>query len=91
MSNGTVKLQAPKGTTQVSVEQQIFNVDADGTVTVPFPFVERLKGHGFVPAPGRVLLVGGGSVSDEEKAELIRKAPLAANQQGPEKEEDKQP
>lgn len=74
MSEGIVKLQAPEGTTQVSVEQQIFNVASDGTVSVPFPFVPKLRELGFRFAAARVQLVGGGSVSPEEQAVLLREA-----------------
>lgn len=51
-----VNMQAPKGTTQVSIEQQVFNVLDNGTVQVPEPFVDTLKDIGFRIVPGRIVV-----------------------------------
>lgn len=49
-----VTMQAPKGTTQVSVEQQNFTIDDYGKINVPEPFVETLKDIGFRIVPARI-------------------------------------
>jgi hypothetical protein len=46
-----VRMLAPDGITQVSVEQQNFKVAKDGFVTVPEPFIARLKDIGFKLGP----------------------------------------
>lgn len=51
-----VNMQAPKGTTQVSVEQQVFDVLENGTVQVPEPFVDALKDIGFRFVPARIVV-----------------------------------
>lgn len=49
-----VKMQAPKDVTQISVEQQVFNVDDNGSIQVPDPFVDTLRDIGFRIIPGRI-------------------------------------
>lgn len=46
-----VKMYAPKGITQVTVEQQNFKVDKDNSVTVPDNFVPKLRDIGFKVGP----------------------------------------
>lgn len=45
-----VKMKAPAGVTQVSVEQQIFKTDKSGNVTIPEVFIDRLTDIGFKPS-----------------------------------------
>lgn len=51
-----VNMQAPKDVTQISVEQQVFNVDANGRVQVPEPFVDTLRDVGFRILPARIVV-----------------------------------
>lgn len=46
-----VRMLAPEGVTQVSVEQQNFQVDKEGFVTVPEPFIPKLRDIGFKTGP----------------------------------------
>jgi hypothetical protein len=59
---------APKGTTQVSVEQQVFAVDAAGMVKVPDNFVAKLKDIGFKEVAQRI------AVTPEAAAEIASAA-----------------
>jgi hypothetical protein len=47
-------MRAPQGVTQVSVEQQNFQVKPDGTVAVPDNFVAKLKEIGFQEVAQRI-------------------------------------
>lgn len=51
-----ITMQAPKGVTQVSVEQQEFTVSENGTIHVPEPFVETLRDIGFRVIPARIVV-----------------------------------
>lgn len=67
-----VKMQAPKDVTQISVEQQVFNVDDNGSVQVPDPFVETLRDIGFRIIPGRITV-------SQEAADAIAAAAAKLN------------
>ena len=85
MSN--IRLIAPKDTTQVSVEQQTFDVDNTGMVTVPHNLAHRLTELGFKHAPVRVPLIGTGiTLTMDEQATLLRnsnggRTPIVNDQQ----------
>lgn len=72
-ANATTRMQAPKGISQVTVEQQNFKVNKDGFVTVPDPFVGKLKDIGFKVGPFVV------EVSAETAAAIKATAAAAAN------------
>jgi|GEM_PF-2167896 hypothetical protein len=61
-------MRAPEGVTQISVEQQNFQVKDDGTVVVPDNFADRLKEIGFTHAPTRI------AVSPEAAAAIAEAA-----------------
>jgi hypothetical protein len=61
-------MRAPQGVTQVSVEQQNFQVKPDGTVAVPDNFVAKLKEIGFQEVAQRI------AVSPEAQAQIAAAA-----------------
>jgi hypothetical protein len=65
-------MRAPEGVTQISVEQQVFQVKEDGTVGVPDNFVAKLKDIGFQEIASRIAVTA-------EAAAAIAAAAAALN------------